>query len=198
MTNAYNHAKKELWILEKKYPDSVVNDFKKEILELCERFGQSGQSGGSAPFVAHSLGTVIKKLCLQEVISPLTGEDKEWADVMGGMKQNVRCHGLFKNKDGESYYIDAIVFRGPDNIMFTGICDGVESRGWVNAWPFEPVTFYIDVEKVPYLGVSTDDGAFKDDKDGKVYVWRIKDKEKQLDRVYKHYKKPGPQLKLIK
>lgn len=39
----YNHAKKELEILEKVSKDNLVNPFKNEILSLCRAFGESGQ-----------------------------------------------------------------------------------------------------------------------------------------------------------
>jgi hypothetical protein len=52
MTNTQSHAKRELEILFKTTPDAIIREFETEILALCEKFGQSGQSGGSAPFTA--------------------------------------------------------------------------------------------------------------------------------------------------
>ena len=48
MTNTQKFAQKELDILAATVPDAIVTPFAKEILALCEAFGNSGQSGGSA------------------------------------------------------------------------------------------------------------------------------------------------------
>ncbi len=45
MTNTKKFTQIELDILEATVPDSVIIPFKKEILDLCESFGDSGQSG---------------------------------------------------------------------------------------------------------------------------------------------------------
>ena len=66
MTNTQSHAKRELDILIKTTPDAIIRHFIPEILALCEVFGNSGQSGGSAPYTAGALTDAIKKLCLQQ------------------------------------------------------------------------------------------------------------------------------------
>lgn len=65
MTNTKKFALEELRILEKESPTSLLLEFKKEILDLCEAFGKSGQSGGSAPYIAHDLTNKLKSLLLQ-------------------------------------------------------------------------------------------------------------------------------------
>ena len=125
MTNTKSFAKRELDILIKSVPDAIIRDFIPEILALCEKFGKSGQSGGSAPYVASALSQSIKKLCLQQPISPIMNTDDEWVDlteVNDGepMWQNNRCSGLLKDKDGEVIYVDAIVKRTQDDMTYSG------------------------------------------------------------------------------
>ncbi len=161
MTSTYKHAKEELDILFKQTPTATIRDFEDEILALCEKFGQSGQSGGSAPYTALALSEAIKKLCLRETIAPLTGEDSEWSDVSDSktMYQNKRCSALFKDgKDAKPYYIDAIVKRTPNGSCWSGsfwlskedYLSGdndlkIGTKAYVRSFPFEPKTFYIDV-----------------------------------------------------
>jgi hypothetical protein len=46
MNNISKHAKNELDILFSQNPEHLLVDFKEEIIYLCEKFGNSGQSGG--------------------------------------------------------------------------------------------------------------------------------------------------------
>jgi len=194
MTNTQKHAKQELEILFQVTPDAIIREFEAEILAICEKFGNSGQGGGSAPYTAEALSQAIKKLCLHETIAPLTGEEIEWANVrdssdgQGPWFQNVRCSALFKDGiDGKPYYIDAIVKRtqngscwsGPlwksKEDYLTGNRDLMISRKmYIKSFPFEPKTFYIDV---------IDEEVAPDD-------WEMYLKDpKQLEEVYKYYDK---------
>ena len=65
MTNTYKFAKRELDILAATVPDAVVTPFAKEILALCEKFGKSGQSGGSAPHTATAISKLLKNYCFK-------------------------------------------------------------------------------------------------------------------------------------
>ena len=99
MTNTQKFAQQELDILAATVPDAIVTPFAKEILALCEAFGNSGQSGGSAPYTASAISQAVKKLLLQEPICDVTGHENEWVDVseMGDgsiMYQNSRCSAL--------------------------------------------------------------------------------------------------------
>jgi len=171
MTNAQTFAARELDILSKTHlnPDNrpIVEEFIPEILALVEKFGNSGQSGGSAPYTAGAISQAIKKLCLFEPLTPISGIDEEWGDVsgMGGgseeIYQNMRCGGIFKHsKDGIANYISAIVWRGqyPEdegtdkwNDTFTGRVCGYHSSQSIKSFPFTPKTFYVDVirEQLP-------------------------------------------------
>lgn len=194
-TNTARFAERELTILSKSAtnPENrpIIEPFIPEILALCEKFGKSGQSGGSAPYTATALSQAIKKLCLQEPICPITGIDDEWVYVadMGGGKdekecvyQNNRCSALFKNSEGKCWYLDAIVWKTQKGSTWGGSAlleDGnvfikYFSRQYVKSFPFTPKTFYIDVIEKE---VTKDDWEF--------YIKN----PKQLERVFKYYDK---------
>ena len=196
MTNSKSHAKRELEILEKTTPDAIVTPFKNEILALCEAFGKSGQSGGSAPFTASAISQAVKKLMMFETLAPLTGEDSEWVDMSEyndgeSMFQNNRDSRVFKNgKDGQAYFIEAIVFDGDIGGRFTGNGsvthngENIGSSQYIKEFPFIPKTFYVDVidhrwadkeEKTP-------------DENGDWWTHSIKD-ENQLNEVFEYYDK---------
>jgi len=187
-SNTYYYAQRELDILVKSCPSDnrpIIEPFIPEILALCEKFGKSGQSGGSAPYTASAISQVVKKLMLQNPIMPMTGIDDEWVDVSGlGSKdekecvyQNRRCSALFKNSEGRSWYLDAIVWKDENGSTWGGMAvmpDGskIYGRQYVKSFPFTPKTFYIDIISEE---VSPDDWTF-----------HVKD-EKQLKRVFKYY-----------
>jgi hypothetical protein len=194
MTDTQLHAKRELDILIQTTPDAIIRGFVPELLALCEEFGKSGQSGGSAPYTASALSQAVKKLCLQETIAPLTGEENEWNDVTHvndgkSWFQNNRDSRVFKDsKDGKAYFIEAIVFDGDIGGRFTGNGSGsvngrnIGSSQYIKSFPFSPKTFYIDVidhrwkdkeEKTP-------------DINGHWWTHTIKD-ESQLNEVFEYY-----------
>lgn len=198
MTNTFNFAETELQILSKSFPDPdnrpIIEPFTDEILALCEKFGNSGQSGGSNPFIATALSRTIKKLLLFEPICPIMGIDDEWIDVSDASQhdemryQNKRCGGLFKGKSGKCWYVDAIVKKivGTDQcingwfwLSKDDYLNGDKSKQvgpahYVKSFPFTPKTFYIDVIEEE---VSKDDWEFY-----------LKD-PKQLQKVWKYYDK---------
>lgn len=195
MTNTQKFAATELGILIETTPDAIVKDFVPEILALAEKFGQSGQSGGSAPYVARALSQAIESLCLQKPICPVTGRDEEWVDVSetNGHKffQNSRCYALFKAFDlrpdfcYKPYYLDAIVWVDEQGGQFTGeallpfgkgsATQRILSRQYIKGFPFTPKTFYVDVITKQLA---------KDD-------WEryVKNPE-QLEEVFKYYNHP--------
>ena len=203
MTNTQQFAIQELNILAATVPDAIVTPFAKEILALCEAFGNSGQSGGSAPYTASAISQAVKKLLLQEPICDVTGHENEWVDVseMGDgsiMYQNSRCSALFKDGiESKAHYLDAIVWKGVEDYdTFTGrvyIDDKdfelISSRQYVR-FPFKPKTFYIDVLRVP---ISKEEAEkrnmhFIEDRNSECYYSILKDK-KQLNAVFKYYDK---------
>lgn len=194
MTNTQTHAKRELEILVKTTPDAIIAPFAKEILALCEAFGKSGQSGGSAPYTASAISQAVKKLMMFETLAPITGEDDEWTDVSTSnngepMFQNNRDSRVFKDgKEGKAYFIEAIVFDGDIGGRFTGNRSvthngkNIGSTQYIKEFPFTPKTFYVDVI----------DHRFKDkeekqpDVNGDWWKHSIKD-EKQVDEVFEYY-----------
>ena len=149
-SNTHNFAKEELDIV-LATPDPILAPFVPEILALCEKFGQSGQSGGSAHYTAAAIAEAVHKLLLQHPISPITGHDQEWVDVGNDMLQNRRCFALFKSKsDGKCYYLDAIVWVDPEGNQWNGrrISSGTEyqSRQYVKEFPWVPKTFYVECD----------------------------------------------------
>jgi hypothetical protein len=198
LTNCYSHAEVELSILSAAAKDPnnrpIIEPFKDEILALCEKFGKSGQSGGSAPYTASAITQALQKLLLFETIAPITGEDHEWNDVTSigdtdkRMYQNNRNSAIFKDgESGKAYYIDAIVKRVPNGSRWSGpfwltkedYLSGDESkkmncRGYIKSFPFEPRTFVLDV---------IEEEVAKDD-------WEMYVKDpKQLEEIYKYYDK---------
>lgn len=194
-----SHAEIELELLERNVPDAIITPFKKEIIALCEAVGKSGQSGGSMPFTASALSQAIKKLLQYETIVPLTGEDWEWmeiSDINEGatdiMKyQNMRDTRVFKQENGEAYFIDAIVFDGDKGGTFTTgsgikLKDGsdISSRLFIKSFPFTPKTFYVDV--IDYRWLDKEEKVLDDN--GDWWTHEIKD-ETQLEEVFKYYKR---------
>ena len=85
VTYSAAHAAKELDLLSALATDPenrpIIEPFRDEILALAEKFGLSGQSGGSAPYTASALSGAIKALLMFKTLSPITGEDWEWTEV---------------------------------------------------------------------------------------------------------------------
>lgn len=196
MTNTQSHAKKELDILIKSTPDAIIRHFVPEILALCEAFGKSGQSGGSAPYTAGALSQAIKKLCLHQPICPITGIDEEWNDIGVSLNrsepideyQNNRCSNIFKKgKEGRAYFLDAIVWQGEDDYdTFTGSVNGVSSRQYIKSFPFEPKTFYVDVVR-DFNVEGLEEKDIIETGLGR-YVYKLKDPT-QLEEVFQYYDK---------
>ena len=199
MSNTKSHAERELEILVKTTPDAIIREFIPEIIALCEAFGKSGQSGGSAPYTAGAISQTVKKLCLHETIAPLTGKNDEWNSGVGQIEekevyQNNRLSSVFKDgKGGQAYYIDAVVFQGEEKYdSFTGSVGDVRSRQYIKVFPFTSKSFYIDVKKEYYKRKPDETKEYyeEDRTDGtkKYYKYVIKD-PKQLEEVYAYYDK---------
>ena len=195
--NIINKAEREFNILEKEVEDAIIMPFKTEILSLVKKFGNSGQSGASAPYTAGAISKAVKTLCLQEPICDIIGNDDEWVDCsdMGNSEiyQNRRLSSIFKvGKSGKPYYIDAIVFKGQNGNCFTGnnakLKDGssIGSRQFIRL-PFKPKTFYVDVIETEWHK-NTKTGKLTKQKGGGWWTSVVKD-ETQLDKVFNYYLK---------
>ena len=88
--------------------------------------------------------------------------------------QNNRNSGVFKDgKDGQAHYIDAIVWKTQKGSTWNGkTSSGISSRQYIKSFPFQPVTFHINV---------TQEEIGKGD-----WLLHINDK-KDLDKVWKVY-----------
>lgn len=208
MTNAQSFAARELDLLSKSATDPenrpLIEEFRDEILALCEKFGNSGQSGGSAPFTAAAISSAIKKLLLFEPICPITGFDEEWVDVSQYSPgeiyyQNSRCSSLFREGVNEpSSYIYAIVWQGERKYdTFTGtvyldntFSERIGSSQYVKAFPFTPKTFYIDVVYTPITKEEAEEKGmhYIEANFGECYYTTVKDPS-QLDAVWEYYNK---------
>lgn len=108
------HAKTEFraagWVDDNgKFYDEMQHFMCDQIIELLTIFGEHGHSGSSAPYAID----LFSKLAKFEPLVPLTGEDWEWTLLDYGCDpkwQNKRCGGVFKDADGNAYYIDGKVF----------------------------------------------------------------------------------------
>jgi hypothetical protein len=159
--NTYEKAKYEFELMEIKFikdptETTIVLEFETKILDLVRAFGESGQSGASAPYVAEIISSTVKKLCLHKPLSPLTGEDSEWRLLEKDYEydqtdhyQNIRDTSVFKDSKGKCYCVDAVIFQGEEEYdTFTGTVEEVHSNMNIKKFPFEPQKFYIDVVKV--------------------------------------------------
>ena len=200
MTNTQEFAIQELDILAATVSDAIITPFRNEILALCEAFGKSGQSGGSAPMTATAISKAVKSLLLQEPICDVTGHESEWVKLDYDDElsyQNTRCSAIFKRNDDKAYYLDAIVWKGEEDWdTFTGLVyiddkdfELIGSRQYVR-FPFKPKTFYIDVLRVPISKSEAEkrNMHFIEDGNSECYYSILKDK-KQLNAVFKYYDK---------
>ena len=216
-TNTANFAKRELEILSASLPDKdnrpIIEPFIPEILALCEKFGKTGQSGGSAPYTASAISQAIKKLLLQEPIMPITGIEDEWVDVsIYGDKnekecvwQNKRDSRVFRSADKKCFFLDAIIWREENGNTYYGNAilptgERLHSKQFIKSFPFTAKTFYIDVVKEVLPDDWTQEPFIEWDyylkseyqKTG-IKRWikekyrNIVKKHKQLERVFKYY-----------
>lgn len=154
MSNTGRHAEREFEILEKISLTAkvrpIILDFKDEIIALCDKFADSGQSGGSAPYANYLMVRTIEQLCEQLPITPIFDDDETlWEAREGNVLQNKRCSGLFKDAEGKCYYVNAIKFRDPDGQLLTAasaFSSGIEIKTtqYIKGFPFVPMTFIVD------------------------------------------------------
>ena len=177
----------------------LIADFVPEIEALVDKFSQSGQSGGSAPFTAGAIVETIRKMLAHEPLGDgVMCTDDEWSDLTiygdKGGYQNNRLSSVFKDaKDGKPYYLNAIVFKpvGKD-YSFTshsvGMAEGsketIGSSQYIKSLPFQPKTFTIDVHEKEYRRLK--DGTLVEEQGGGWWESWLAD-PKQLDEVWKYY-----------
>lgn len=169
------HAKRELELV----PE--LREFHTEILNLVDKFMESGQTNHTAKYYAKWITDVVYKLMMFEPLTPLTGEDDEWNGRISSIgQQNTRLSSVFKYEDGRAYYTEAVVFHKEDYGFTTCNCvieeDTVSSHQFIE-FPFVPKTFVIDVIELKEPKINSK---------GQEYWYKFKDRN-QLLEVYKYY-----------
>lgn len=147
--NLTEHAAAELAALKRTTPDAIILEFEDEIFALVQKFGDSGQSGGSAPYTSAAITSAITKLLDWKPLGELTGDDDEWGDVstmcLEPTWQNKRCSAVFKREDGTCTYNDGIVWEDQHGVRFTGRIGNIRSGCKIRQFPFTPKTFIVHV-----------------------------------------------------
>lgn len=175
----------------------LISEFVPEIEGLVDKFYQSGQSGGSAPFTAGAIVDTIKKMLAQEPLGDgIECTDDEWVCCGEELYQNSRLSSVFKEgKDGKPYFLDAIIFKPIDKeYTFTSDSVAVQEGGkkkigssqYIKSLPFQPKRFIIDVVEKEYKKMP--DGSLVEEIGGGWWESWIKDPV-QLEEVFKYYEK---------
>lgn len=149
MSNYHKHALTEFkaagWLDDNGYTDEMQGMICSHVMKLLDVFADEGHSGSSAPYAID----LFSKLAKFNPITPLTGKDWEWSKILGyGVEptyQNKRCSGVFKDANGECYYIDGKVFwewAGTKEEPFKSYYTCKESRVPVT-FPYTPKTEYV-------------------------------------------------------
>lgn len=102
-----------------------------DLLEILAVIYEQGHSGFSFNYMFNLLTRLANFL----PISPLTGEDDEWHEMLDGCLQNIRCSIVFKDKDGKAYNTNGYVFESVDG----GCYISIKSRKYIT-FPYFPPT----------------------------------------------------------
>lgn len=104
------------------------------MLKIVKQFVKQGHSGGSAHFFANKYSSDLRKLLLQQPITPLTGYVDEWVEVMPEVWQNNRCSSVFKEPvKGEgiqAHDIDAVTFIHEGDTIDSTVTSGDYVRAY--------------------------------------------------------------------
>ena len=151
--NSIKHALSEFVYAKWMTADGVFVDEMQEwmcqdLVDVIEVIASQGHSGFSGAYLIKYLTPLLKK----EPITPLTGEEDEWAKVDEDTYQNKRCGRVFKRSEtGVAFDIDARVYYE------TKIDEhGKEHRAYFIRAPHEPITF-------PYTPTTTYVPAIKEE-----------------------------------
>jgi hypothetical protein len=195
-----DHAQYELDRLLKKAgakgETPVIQEFVPEIMALVQKFADSGQSGGSAPFTSGAILDTLQKLLAQEPLGGVENDPDEWGEESSyGSFQNHRLSSVFKEtQDSRPYYLNAIVFV-PEGKEYgftsgggVGVTEGSEetisSFQYIKTFPFEPKTFRITVKEKEYRKLA--DGTLVEEEGGGWWESWLADPS-QLDAVWEYY-----------
>ena len=143
MSNLIDHAKREFEIsgyipvgqVQEDGPNKWIQE---NVMQLLKVFADQGHSGSSAPYCV----SMFEKLAMFEPLTPLTGDDSEWAEVSEGVFQNKRCSHVFKQADrfdGQAYDLEGKIFRDPGGGWYTNYHSAVPVE-----FPYYPEPVYVD------------------------------------------------------
>jgi len=142
------------------------------VMELIEVFSKQGHSG----FAAVMVSDLFNKLSRFKPISPLTGKDEEWCEIVDGTFQNQRNSAVFKDgKDGKAYYIDAYVKKTPSGSCWSGRINLKDGRSVEKC-------YIKDFTKMPTVTI---DVLEKEIEKGDWEMWI--ENESQLEKLAKYY-----------
>ncbi len=114
-----DHAKSEFEFAGWPGDDEMQKKMCDDLLELLGTFSKQDHSGFSAQYCL----SYFDKLARFQAITPLSGSDNEWNEVDNGndgiMYQNKRDPSIFKETNGNSFWVDGKIFRDPDGCTYT-------------------------------------------------------------------------------
>ncbi|MCP4410749.1 MAG: hypothetical protein GY807_24015 [Gammaproteobacteria bacterium] len=110
-SNGTRYARKELELAGWYKSDGFYGSMMGHAVEsMVKQFSMEGHSGMSVGLAV----SLFKRVSGFHPLTPLTGEDDEWADLEYNSDmcaQNKRASSVFRRADGTAYRSDAIVFR---------------------------------------------------------------------------------------
>jgi hypothetical protein len=173
-----SHAENELDLLEIERPG--MKEYRSGFLSLVEAFRKSEYPSGLIDDIAYHIGAVATALLAQRSVMPVGGDETEWVDMSKYSNpkeqcdQNSRNSAVFRDAKGV-YYLDAITWVNEKGFGFSGWVEGYSSSCYVDALPFNPKSFRVDVRVI----------------DEENDTCEIIDKA-QLELVWTHYRKQEP------
>lgn len=156
-TNASRFAQTELDILSQANPESDLLLVKDQILDLCEAFGNSGQSGFSAPFVASAVLNEVRRILSNEAIVEVS-KDADSVHYQMTKEINNLCDGM---RSAGVVEVESFLVELRKLLVFEPIMEitGVDSE-WVEV---------AEKDGKPMFQNRRCSAIFKDGKDGKAY-----------------------------
>lgn len=157
-SNALSYAELELSILKNTNPESELLMIKDELLRLIDKFGESGQSGGSAPYTARAITNEIKDKISHNIVLEITKNSDsltyEFTNEINSIVELIKSKSITEF----NYLIDSI----NDLLLFNPILPitGVDDE-WGDVRDFG--------DGKPWYQNKRCSALFKDGKEGKPY-----------------------------
>jgi len=147
------HARKEATLLMKYCDDdakAMQEEMNNEVLNLIQMFASQGHTGSTGNYALH----MFTRLVNFKPLTPLTGEDDEWIDVMTYegtpyMQQNLRCSSVFRelHDNCTAYMIDAKIFTNDNGVTWFTNANSKEHIDFPFAVPSESTKCYLPREE---------------------------------------------------